>query len=160
MVIEVFCSHCHTPLLAHCAECGLTPHHQQKSFILWKSFWPKGASQCSVHYLDLSTFKVWCEWLTDSVTNRGKSLSCYSQLKIEAKSINCVVMFEPGCVREWSRLLQERHKAPVTVTCCGTHLCNRHIYRVSLKKGGFTFRGRFDVFRGFKSKKFRRLTPI
>ena len=68
------------------------------------------------------------------MTNRGKSLSCYSQLKIEAKSISCVVMFEPGGVREWSRLLQERHKAPVTVTCCGTHLCNRHIYRVSLKK--------------------------
>ena len=80
MVFEVFQRL--TPLLAHCTECGLTHHHKQKSFILWKSFWPKGASQCSVHYLDLSTFKVWCEWLTDSMTNRRKSLSCYSQLKI------------------------------------------------------------------------------
>ena len=35
-----------------------------------------------------------------------------------------------------------------------------HIYRVSQKKGGLVFRARFEVFRGFKSKKFRRLTPI
>ena len=28
------------------------------------------------------------------------------------------------------------------------------------KKGGLVFRARFEVFRGFKSKKFRRLTPI
>ena len=36
----------------------------------------------------------------------------------------------------------------------------RLMYRVSQKKGGFVFRARFEVFRGFKSKKFRRLTPI
>ena len=35
--------------------------------------------------------------------------------------------------------------------------CN---YRVSQKKGWLVFRARFEVFRGFKSKKFRRLTPI
>ena len=34
------------------------------------------------------------------------------------------------------------------------------IYRVSQKKGGLVFRARFDVFRGFNSKKFRRLTLI
>ena len=33
-----------------------------------------------------------------------------------------------------------------------------NMYWVSLKKGGF--RDHFEVFRGFKSKKFRRLTPI
>ena len=33
-------------------------------------------------------------------------------------------------------------------------------YRVSQKRGGFVFRARFEVFRGFESKKFRRLTPI
>ena len=33
-------------------------------------------------------------------------------------------------------------------------------YRVSQKKGGLVFRACFEVFRGFKSKKFRRLTPI
>ena len=32
--------------------------------------------------------------------------------------------------------------------------------RVSQKKGGLVFRARFEVFRDFKSKKFRRLTPI
>ena len=49
--------------------------------------------------------------------------------------------------------------------CCWGLLINSScnvspVYRVSLKKGGFTFRGRFEVFRGFKPKKFRRLTPI
>ena len=33
------------------------------------------------------------------------------------------------------------------------------IYRVSLKKVGLAFRSCFKVFIGFKSKKFRRLTP-
>ena len=38
------------------------------------------------------------------------------------------------------------------------HACI-HIYIQSVsKKVGFTFRGRFEVFRGFKSKEFRRLT--
>ena len=64
------------------AECGLTPHHQQKYFILWKSFLPKGASQSSVHYLYLSTFEVWPDGLTNWVINGCKSLSCFSQLKI------------------------------------------------------------------------------
>ena len=38
------------------------------------------------------------------------------------------------------------------------HACiNIYVQSVS-KKGGFMFRGRFEVFRGFKSKEFRRLT--
>ena len=41
-----------------------------------------------------------------------------------------------------------------------TLLYNICKYRVSQKKGGLVFRARFEVFGGFKSKKFRRLTPI
>ena len=37
-------------------------------FILWKSFWSKGAFQSSVHYLSLSTFEVWRDWGSDWVT--------------------------------------------------------------------------------------------
>ena len=61
----------------------------------------------------------------------------------------------PECVPalEVSLLLGLRHLAVPGGGEC-------HIYRVSQKKGGITFRGRFEVFRGFKSKKFRRLTPI
>ena len=80
MVFEVFCSH--WPPYWPTVQCGQTPHHQQKSFILWKSLWPKEASQCSAHYLSLSTFEVWRNWVSDSVINRRKSLSCYPQLKI------------------------------------------------------------------------------
>ena len=39
--VEIVNWHCQTPLLAHCAECRLTPHYQQKSFILsWVTQWP------------------------------------------------------------------------------------------------------------------------
>ena len=37
--------------------------------------------------LYLSTFEVWREWVTDSVTNGCKSLSCYSQLINKAKNV-------------------------------------------------------------------------
>ena len=113
MVFEVFFRL--TPLIAYCAECSLTPHHQHKPFILWKSFWPKGASQCSVHYLDLSTLEVWrdglSDWETDWVTNRRKSLSCYSQLKMPLHQSDKVGVYRDKMYcGDFNVLLQELSK--------------------------------------------------